>query len=91
MKTKLEQQEVRTESPAKPHSAPRMPHERDESDDSQSSPPRPMIKQAYDDLEAGQVDTDLRGTSGVDEVVNHRPGTPPERVVRRDEEQRDEK
>ena len=61
----------------------RMPHERDESEDSQESEPRKVIKRAYDDLMEGQVDTDLRETSGVDEVVNHRPGNPPERFLKR--------
>jgi len=43
---------------------PRMPHERDESADSQHSRPRPVIKQAYDDVQSGQEDTDLRGSRG---------------------------
>lgn len=79
----LEQHQVRTGRPEDEKHALRMPHERDESEDSQESEPREVIKQAYDDLQAGQVDTDLRETSGVDEVVNRRPGTPPERVVKR--------
>ena len=43
---------------------PRLPHEHDESADSQSSPPREVIKQAHDDVESGQEDTDLRGSQG---------------------------
>jgi hypothetical protein len=62
---------------------PRMPHERDESEDSQASAPRRDIKQAYEDLQNGQVDTDLRETGGIDEVVNNRPGTPPDKVVKK--------
>jgi len=38
--------------------APRLPHERDESSDSQSSPPHPIMVQALKDLEGGLVDTD---------------------------------
>jgi len=38
--------------------APRLPHERDESADSQESEPRPRIVQAKKDLDRGLVDTD---------------------------------
>lgn len=39
--------------------APRMPHERDESSDSQvHNAPQPAMKQAHDDVAAGRVDTD---------------------------------
>ena len=44
-----------------PESAPRLPHERDESSDSQASEPRPEMRQAHDDIVSGRVDTD-RGT-----------------------------
>jgi hypothetical protein len=39
---------------------PRLPHERDESSDSQDhgTPPRPEMRQAHDDIAAGRVDTD---------------------------------
>ena len=37
---------------------PRLPHERDESSDSQTSGVRPVIKQAHDDVASGKVDTD---------------------------------
>jgi hypothetical protein len=79
----LKQHQVRTGRPLHEDEAMRMPHERDESEDSQESTPREVIKQAFDDLQAGQVDTDLRETGGVDEVVNDRPGTPPDKVVKR--------
>jgi hypothetical protein len=42
-------------------SAPRLPHEHDESSDSQHSEPRPEMRQAHDDVVSGKVDTD-RGT-----------------------------
>lgn len=83
MRTTLKQHQVKTKRPVKENATPRMPHERDESDDSQESPPRDDMRQAYIDLQEGQVDTDLRNTSGVDEVVNSRPGTPPEKVVKK--------
>lgn len=45
---------------------PRMPHERDESADSQSSGVRDDIKQAFDDVMEGKMDTDLRTQRGVE-------------------------
>jgi hypothetical protein len=70
MQSALPQHQVKTPSPNKEESkARRLPHERDESDDSQTSGPREDMKQAYDDLKNGQVDTDLRGMRGVDEAV----------------------
>jgi len=49
-------------------SSPRLPHEVDESFDSQTSKPRDDMKQAHDDIESGQIDTDRRGMPGVEEV-----------------------
>ncbi|OVZ57981.1 hypothetical protein CDO44_16535 [Pigmentiphaga sp. NML080357] len=43
---------------------PRLPHEHDESHDSQESPPREVIEQAYEDVQSGQEDTDLRASGG---------------------------
>jgi hypothetical protein len=40
-----------------------MPHERDERAETPAGKPDPDIKQAYKDIEAGQKDTDLRGTA----------------------------
>lgn len=77
MKSAQEQLIVKTGKPSQPESTPRLPHERDESDDSQSSGVRPDILQAYKDLENGQVDTDLREGRGVDAVVNKSPGASP--------------
>lgn len=79
----LKQHQVKTKRPTREDATPRMPHERDESDDSQESVVRDDIKQAYEDLESGQVDTDLRNTGGVDEVVNDRPGKSPDKVVKK--------
>jgi hypothetical protein len=44
--------------------SPRQPNERDESADSQSGGPRPIIRRAHDDLAAGQQDTDCRNSAG---------------------------
>jgi hypothetical protein len=46
--------------------APRMPHEGDEASDSQDSGVRDDIKQAFDDVMEGQMDTDLRTQRGVE-------------------------
>ena len=46
-----------------PHQPLRQPHERDESVAEQPSPPRPVIKQAHDDVQSGQQDTDCRNQS----------------------------
>lgn len=45
-----------------------LPHERDQSEPSATAPQDtpPEIEQAARDLEAGLVDTDLRGTPGAD-------------------------
>jgi hypothetical protein len=50
----------------------RLPHERDESIDSQQSKPVKIIKQAYLDVARGLEDTDLRGSQG----VRHPPRAP---------------
>lgn len=43
-----------------------LPHERDQGVDSVDATPREVIKQAKHDLDAGQVDTDMRSTPGLD-------------------------
>lgn len=83
MKTTVKQHQVSTKGPEGKRATPRLPHERDESDDSQGSVVRDDMRQAYIDLQNGQVDTDLRETSGVDVVVNDRPGTSPDKVVKK--------
>ena len=52
----------------------RLPHEVDEAPDSQIGKPRKVIKQAFDDIEEGQIDTDRRGIPGVEEVHRKNPG-----------------
>ncbi|MFS0753908.1 hypothetical protein ABC383_04350 [Noviherbaspirillum sp. 1P10PC] len=57
---------------------PLQPNDRDEvPGGTQSSGPREVMKQAYKDVEQGQVDTDLREQRGVEETVD-KPFTPAE-------------
>ncbi len=69
MKTDGKPFQVSTQRPQRKDVLPRLPHERDESDDSQQSEPRDNIRQAFDDIMSGQQDTDLREGRGVEEVV----------------------
>lgn len=50
----------------------RLPHERDESPDSQSSGQRSRIRQAAHDVEAGRGDTDARASPGIECVETPR-------------------
>jgi hypothetical protein len=53
----------------KKEDSPRLPHDRDESSfDKERAEPDAMIKQAFDDIQDGQLDTDRRGIPGVEEV-----------------------
>ncbi|HYD81320.1 MAG TPA: hypothetical protein VEC06_16055 [Paucimonas sp.] len=88
MVTTIKEAHVRTKQPGRQKvrrdPALRLPHERDEADDSQSSGPRDDMKQAYEDIERGLVDTDFREQRGVEEVVGKTPekypgGKPPGR------------
>lgn len=45
---------------------PWLPHERDQITGQADRQPREVMRQASRDLEAGQVDTDLRATPGLD-------------------------
>ncbi|MDB5822926.1 MAG: hypothetical protein JWR21_1630 [Herminiimonas sp.] len=69
MKTDGKPFQVKTGKPVKPDAMPRMPHERDESDDSQQSGQRKVMKQAFDDIQQGQKDTDAREQRGVEKTV----------------------
>jgi hypothetical protein len=73
MATTLKQPQIKTVKPAE-RETPRLPHERDESDDSQATPPRKKMQQAHDDIVSGQQDTDLREQRGVEQVVKNRAG-----------------
>lgn len=46
--------------------APLLPHERDQVTGQTDRRPRAVMRQASRDLQAGQVDTDLRATPGLD-------------------------
>ncbi len=74
MKTDGKPFQVSTQRPKRKEALPRLPHERDESDDSQQSEVRDDIRQAYDDVMSGQQDTDLREGRGVEEVVKEQVG-----------------
>lgn len=82
MATTLKEEHVKTTQPVDKNK-PRMPHERDESHDSQTSGPRDDMKQAYDDIQHGLVDTDLRGQRGVEEVVDKTPEKIPGKASRK--------
>lgn len=43
-----------------------LPHERDQSTRNTAATPDPSVRQAKKDLDAGQVDTDMRATPGLD-------------------------
>ncbi len=61
--------QVRIGHPEKTNGIPRLPHERDESDDSQQSGPRSEMLQAYTDIMSGQEDTDCREQRSLEPVV----------------------
>lgn len=63
-----------TDDPAATTPELRQPNERDESADEQLTAPRRVIKQAHDDLQSGQQDTDARNR--VAEVLPDVPKTP---------------
>jgi hypothetical protein len=63
-----------TDDPAATPRQLRQPNERDESADEQLTGPRRVIKQAHDDLQSGQQDTDARNR--VAEVLPNVPKTP---------------
>lgn len=69
METGKEPFQVSTQRPRHRQATPRLPNERDESDDSQESPLHSSIRQAFDDLMAGQQDTDMREQRGIEEVL----------------------
>ncbi len=69
MKTDGTPFQVSTQRPKREDLLPRLPHERDESDDSQQSEPRADMRQAFDDIMSGQQDTDMRESRGVEAVV----------------------
>ncbi|NEX63223.1 hypothetical protein [Noviherbaspirillum galbum] len=83
MKSAHKEHHIKTSQHNNASPTPLEPHERDERDELPEEQPRDDIKQAYKDLQAGMVDTDLRETGGVDEVVNDRPGKSPDKVIKK--------
>jgi hypothetical protein len=81
MKTDGTPFQVRTGKPVKKDAVPRQPHERDESEDSQESGERDVMKQAYTDIMSGQVDTDLRKQPGVEQTVKDQVKKPAQQPV----------
>jgi hypothetical protein len=65
---------VNTDRKIEEQSYKREPHERDESPDGQDTRPRGVMKQAAEDIENGLVDTERRGTPGLDQAVQPKPG-----------------
>ncbi|HZA97116.1 MAG TPA: hypothetical protein VE421_13345 [Burkholderiaceae bacterium] len=63
-----------TDDPAATPRQLRQPHERDESADDQLTGTRRVIKQAHDDLQSGQQDTDARNR--IPEILPNVPKTP---------------
>jgi len=79
MSNYLRQRQLRARKPPSPtpsrsieDSEPRLPHEHDESSDSQQSGPREVMERARRDVEEGQQDTDLRGTPGLEKPEKRR-------------------
>lgn len=82
-RTTKEPPQTASEPPAAAHPAAGqdlpLPHERDVSSGQVAEAPDPMIQQAKKDLDAGQVDTDMWGTPGLDDARKERlvPNTKP--------------
>ena len=64
----MKDQQINTDAKVKNDGQERMPHERDESPDSQNIKPRSIMKQAAADVDSGMVDTDARNKPGVEKV-----------------------
>ncbi len=63
------------QAPSSPSTRLPLPHERDETsgpDATANATPDPLMVQAHRDLEAGQVDTDLRNPAGLDAAERER-------------------
>lgn len=57
--TRPVQGDIQSDTPSSQEDTPRLPHERDESSDSQhNGGPRPVMRKAHDDIVSGRVDTD---------------------------------
>jgi len=71
----LRQRQIKAKKPAnrqrEQSSEPRLPHEHDESADSQGGGPRPVMEQARQDIESGKQDTDRHGLPGLEKPQRH--------------------
>jgi len=78
MSNYLRQRQLRARKPPRlardENSEPRLPHEHDESSDSQAGGPREVIEQARRDIESGQQDTDRHGARGLEKPERRRVG-----------------
>jgi hypothetical protein len=81
MSNYLRQRQLRARKPPRPaqadssypgNSEPRLPHEHDESSDSQAGGPCGLIEQARRDIESGQQDTDAHGMRGLEKPERRR-------------------
>ncbi len=72
--------DIPRETPSAAGQALPLPHERDASSGQIAEQPNPKIAQAKKDLDAGQVDTDMWGTAGLDHARKQElvPNTKPE-------------
>lgn len=75
MVTESKDRKINTNANVKNDGAKRLPNDRDESPDAQSSGPRDVMQQAASDLEQGLVDTDRYGTPGQEKVAPAKPDT----------------
>ena len=76
MSNYLRQRQLRARKPPRTpqqdQSEPRLPHEHDESADSQAGGPRQVMEQARRDIESGKQDTDRHGMPGLEKPERHR-------------------
>ena len=87
----LKQRQVKTKRQSDQHATPRLPHERDEAEDSQESGGnRDDMRQAYADVQKGLQDTDMRGSLGSTNVADAPQklpagisGNPPDHTVKK--------
>jgi hypothetical protein len=76
----LRQRQIKAKKPANRQreqggqagSEPRLPHEHDESADSQAGAPTKVMEQARQDIESGKQDTDRHGLPGLEKPQRHR-------------------
>ena len=71
MVTETKDRHINTDAKIENDGVKRLPHERDESPQGHDVEPRGVMKQAADDLARGLVDTDLHGTPGISEAIDH--------------------